>query len=293
MKLLAIAFAIALSTSPSLAQSESQSEAGQQAAPQQKQSAAPEGSNLTNETPAPTSRQKPKRIDSAAPQQQTYSGVRARRSPNVASPDTSYNTIIKGIPPSNGTTKLPGPAGTLGTANANQPQGTTTQATRQVLPSRNGTSTNAAGRARAVRTDSNAAVQGAADQTNLPESMRIQQQTDRANPPGPDLITKGGASPAPSSSTGDTPVERSQLDPSAPSRDRLQIDDLSAVRPQNPGASAASVGSAPTTSSNNGASSGKSGTGFSDAPLTGSRSNLSTTPSRAMSTPSAGSSASH
>ena len=85
--------------------------------------------NLTNETPAPTSRQKPKRIDSAAPQQQTYSGVRARRSPNVASPDTSYNTIIKGIPPSNGTTKLPGPAGTLGTANANQPQGTTTQAT--------------------------------------------------------------------------------------------------------------------------------------------------------------------
>ena len=57
----------------------------------------------------------------------------------------------------------------------------------------------------------NAAVQGAADQTNLPESMRIQQQTDRANPPGPDLITKGGASPAPSSSTGDTPVERSRL----------------------------------------------------------------------------------
>ena len=139
MKLLAIAFAIALSASPSLAQSESQSEAGQQTAPQQKQSAAPEGSNLTNETPAPTSRQKPKRIDFAAPQEQTYSGVRARRSPNVASPDTSYNTIIKGIPPSNGTTKLPGPAGTLGTANANQPQGTTTQATRQVLPSRNGT----------------------------------------------------------------------------------------------------------------------------------------------------------
>ena len=201
MKLLAIAFAIALSASPSLAQSESQSEAGQQTAPQQKQSAAPEGSNLTNETPAPTSRQKPKRIDSAAPQEQTYSGVRARRSPNVASPDTSYNTIIKGIPPSNGTTKLPGPAGTLGTANANQPQGTTTQATRQVLPSRNW---------HKVGTDSNAAVQGAADQTNLPESMRIQQQTDRANPPGPDLITKGGASPAPSSSTGDTPVERSR-----------------------------------------------------------------------------------
>ena len=293
MKLLAIAFAIALSASPSLAQSESQSEAGQQAAPQQKQSAAPEGSNLTNETPAPTSRQKPKRIDSAAPpQQQTYSGVRARRSPNVASPDTSYNTIIKGVPSSNGTTKLPGPAGTLGTANANQPQGTTTQATRQVLPSRNGTSTNAAGRARAVG-NGNAAVQGAADQTNLPESMRIQQQTDRANPPGPDLITKGGASPAPSSSTGDTPVERSRLDPSAPSRDRLQIDDLSAVRPQNPGASAASVGSAPTTPSNNGASSGESGTGFSGAPMTGSRSNLSTTPSRATSTPSAGSSASH
>src|SRR5262249_15120522 len=68
--------------------------------------------------------------------------------------------------------------------------------------------------------------------STLPESMRIQQQADRANPPGPDLITKGGGT----TSQGQVPnvpnsSEQNRLDTAAPSAKRVQIDDLSSVRP--------------------------------------------------------------
>ena len=89
----------------------------------------------------------------------------------------------------------------------------------------------------------------------LPESMRIQQAADRANPPGPDLITPGGAasSQVPTAQTSD--VEQNRLDTAAPSKRRVQIDDLSSVRP-NSTAPTPNGGTGPS----NGSSSGVSGT---------------------------------
>lgn len=70
--------------------------------------------------------------------------------------------------------------------------------------------------------------------TNMPESMRIQRDTVRDLPPRRDLITPGGTSAPPG--VVNSSVERNRADSSAPSRQRLQIDDLSAVRPQQPNA---------------------------------------------------------
>ena len=210
MKLLAIAFAIALSTSPSLAQSESRSEAGQQAAPQQKQSAAPEGSNLTNETPAPTSRQKPKRI---IPPLLNNKPIRASARVGVPMSRLLIRRTIRSLKACRRVMARQSCPDLLG--RSEQQTLTSLKARPHKPPHKFCRREMAQARTRLdergrSETDFNAAVQGAADQTNLPESMRIQQQTDRANPPGPDLITKGGASPAQSSSTGDTPVERSR-----------------------------------------------------------------------------------
>jgi hypothetical protein len=71
--------------------------------------------------------------------------------------------------------------------------------------------------------------------TNLPESMRIQQETVRTLPPRRDLITKGAPS-GEAPNVANSSVERNRIDSSAPSRQRLQVDDLSAVRPQQPNA---------------------------------------------------------
>jgi hypothetical protein len=94
----------------------------------------------------------------------------------------------------------------------------------------------------------------ASDKNPLPESLRIQQAADRANPPGPDLITPGGTS-----GTGGTPTnsssERTRVDPSAPSRQRLQVDDLTSQQPNTSG-----------TSSMNGSSPGVSGRGLGGSP---------------------------
>jgi hypothetical protein len=118
----------------------------------------------------------------------------------------------------------------------------------------------------ATRTNS---VQGAEPNANLParnvpdrslpESMRIQQETVRALPPRNELISKGGTSATPG--VVNSPVEQNRIDSAAPSRQRLQIDDLSAQRPQQPNSS---IGTVPSTNptargSANGSSMGTSG----------------------------------
>lgn len=72
------------------------------------------------------------------------------------------------------------------------------------------------------------------DEAGLPESMRIQRAADRANPQGPDLITPGGLS-GPNAMQETARGEANRLDSSAPSRARLQIDDLSRQQPNSAG----------------------------------------------------------
>lgn len=101
---------------------------------------------------------------------------------------------------------------------------------------------------------------------NVPESMRIQQETVRTLPPRRDLITKGapsGEAPGVASSS----VERNRIDSSAPSRQRLQVDDLSAVRPQQPSANTTVAPSTEPTvrGSASGSGSGTSGQGVSSS----------------------------
>jgi hypothetical protein len=102
-------------------------------------------------------------------------------------------------------------------------------------------------------------VQNAPRKTALPESMRIQQETVRALPPRNELITKGSSS-APPSAVNST-VEQNRIDSAAPSRQRLQIDDLSAVRPQQPNSNTAATTftGSPRNRAANGISTGTSG----------------------------------
>jgi hypothetical protein len=76
------------------------------------------------------------------------------------------------------------------------------------------------------------------DAGGIPESMRIQQQVDRQNSANPQsLITKPGATTTDAPGAAPPPVEQNRLDPSAPSRQRLQIDEGASARAiQNPGA---------------------------------------------------------
>jgi hypothetical protein len=110
-----------------------------------------------------------------------------------------------------------------------------------------------------------------AAQGNLPESMRIQQQVtkkDLADPKA--LITKGGAATTEAPGAARSPIESNRLDPAAPSRQRLQIDEGASARAvQNPGANGANPGNTTGNSfntviegspSNNGTSTGVSGT---------------------------------
>lgn len=96
--------------------------------------------------------------------------------------------------------------------------------------------------------------------TNVPESIRIQQNTVRALPPREELITKGGSSNPPA--VVNSSVEHDRLDSSAPSRQRLQIDDLSARQAQQPNSLAGPTPANPAargTISGNGSSAGTSG----------------------------------
>ena len=106
---------------------------------------------------------------------------------------------------------------------------------------------------------------------NVPESMRIQQQVtkkDLADPKA--LITKGGAATTDAPGAARSPIESNRLDPAAPSRQRLQIDEGASARAvQNPGANGANPGNTTGNSfntviegspSNNGTSTGVSGT---------------------------------
>ena len=109
-----------------------------------------------------------------------------------------------------------------------------------------------------------------AAQGNLPESMRIQQQVtkkDFADPKA--LTTKGGTATTDAPGAARPPVEQNRIDPAAPSRQRLQIDEGASARAvQNPGANVenpATTGNSFNTiiegsPSNNGTSTGVSGT---------------------------------
>jgi hypothetical protein len=176
------------------------------------------------------------------------SNVQARRKPNGAAmaPDTSYNTITNS-PTSNAETRRSNPA-----------SGQAPAASRTITSPRS--------------TDGGAqpglSVQDQTGKSNTPESMRIQQNTVRALPPRRELITKGGGSNQPSAVN--SPVERNRLDSSAPSRQRLQIDDLSARQAQQPNSP---VEPTPTTNppvsgtvSGNGSSTGTSGSAIPGTP---------------------------
>jgi hypothetical protein len=123
---------------------------------------------------------------------------------------------------------------------------------------------------------------------NVPESMRIQQETVRTLPPRHDLITKGapsGEAPGVANSS----VERNRIDSAAPSRQRLQVDDLSAVRPQQPNSNSTLAPSTEPTvrGSASGSSSGTSGQGVTGSPAP------STSPSRSTGASAGASTGSH
>ena len=169
------------------------------------------------------------RRSSGSPMGEQISGVRPRPKPGASNTsfDTSYHTIIV---PSGNAMNPNGPrnTGLANTSNGNQLSGGTQPRLR---------------------------VQDAS-QSTLPESMRIQQAADRANPPGPDLITKGGSG-APSSqlpNVRNSSIEQNRLDTAAPTQERLQIDDLTRVRPNSLGSTANVV-----SGSSNGFSTGTSG----------------------------------
>ena len=110
------------------------------------------------------------------------------------------------------------------------------------------------------------------DAGGIPESMRIQQQVDRQNSANPQsLITKPGATTTDAPGAAPPPVEQNRLDPSAPSRQRLQIDEGASARAiQNPGATTTNPNAAGNFNtiiegapSSSGTSSGVSGAGTS------------------------------
>jgi hypothetical protein len=228
--------------------------------------------------PSQTKVQEKQRDSAQARDTRNSSNVQARRKPNAAAmaPDTSYSTITNS-PTSNAI----GPP-------SNATNGRAPGTSRTITPSR---STDGG-------TQPGLSVQDQTGKTNVPESVRIQQNTVRALPPRQELITKGGGSNQPS--VVNSSVERDRLDSSAPSRQRLQIDDLSARQAQQPNSP---VEPAPTTNpaaSGNGSSTGTSGSAISETPAAsgtiGGPSTSSGTRSRASgggsSHPSAGSSSS-
>jgi hypothetical protein len=183
-----------------------------------------------------------KQRDSAAPRDtQNSSNVQGRRKPNHTgmTPDTSYSTITTTPPRLDATRTAPG-------------------APTAVTPSRPAS-------AATDRAQHGVSVQDLSGTTNMPESMRIQQNTVRSLPPPRELITKGGSSTPPG--VVNSTVERNRLDSSSPSRQRLQIDDLSARRAQNPNSpSQPTAGTNPAVRgmiSGNGSSTGTSGSGVS------------------------------
>lgn len=112
------------------------------------------------------------------------------------------------------------------------------------------------------------------DEGSIPESMRIQQQVDRKNSANAkSLITKPGATTTDAPGAAPPPVEQNRLDPSAPSRQRLQIDEGASARAvQNPNANVANPGGggnfntiiegAPSSSGTSTSASGSSSTGI-------------------------------
>ena len=165
------------------------------------------------------------RRGSGPPMEKQISGVRPRPKPGASNTsfDTSYHTIIV---PSGNAMNPNGPrnTGLSNTLGGNQVNGGSTR----------------------LR------VQDASGST-LPESMRIQQAADRANPPGPDLITKGGAPSSQVPNVRNSSIEQNRLDTAAPTQERLQIDDLTRVRPNSLG-STANVVSGSSTGSRTGTS---------------------------------------
>jgi hypothetical protein len=160
------------------------------------------------------------RRGSGPPMEEQISGVRPRPKPGASNTsfDTSYHTII--VP--SGNTMNPNGSRNTGLANTSNRNG--------LSGARN------------------------ADRSTLPESMRIQQAADRANPPGPDLITKGGAPSSQLPNVRNSSIEQNRLDTAAPTRERLQIDDLTRVRPNSLGSTANVV-----SGTSNGSSTGTSG----------------------------------
>jgi hypothetical protein len=155
------------------------------------------------------------RRGSGPPMEKQISGVRPRPKPGASNTsfDTSYHTIIV-------------PSG-----NAMNPNGPRNTGLSNTL---GGNQVNGSG-------------------STLPESMRIQQAADRANPPGPDLITKGGAPSSQVPNVRNSSIEQNRLDTAAPTQERLQIDDLTRVRPNSLG-STANVVSGSSTGSRTGTS---------------------------------------
>ena len=196
-------------------------------------------------------------------------GVRARQNPAAAtSPDTSYHSITTDVPSNGRNTSQTGAAGTPvpGDPNSNAISGTPP-----------------------------AAVNGnAKSQTALPESMQIQRQTEQALPPPGDLIKKGGGPTTEAPPVVNFSVEQNRLDPAAPSRQRLQIDDLSGRRAQqqSPATPPPSAGVPARVTGSNGASTGASGSSVSGSPTVSSAVGGSSPSSSAGAGSSAGSSSS-
>jgi hypothetical protein len=195
------------------------------------------------------------RRGSGPPMEEQISGVRPRPKPGASNTsfDTTYHTIIV---PSGNAINPTGPANTLG---GNQVNGGLQPRLR---------------------------VQDASRST-LPESMRIQQAADRANPPGPDLITKGGAPSSQVPNVQNSSIEQNRLDTAAPTQEQLQIDDLTRVRPNSLGSTANVV-----SGSSTGSSTGTSGSGG-VAPTFGTISSSTTSPASVSRAASASHSSSH
>jgi hypothetical protein len=165
---------------------------------------------------------------------ETITGIRARLKPSAgaSSANTSYSTITNAPPGA--------------TPNSAASNSLTRLAPQSPRLSR---------RATGVPVDP---LSDAFSSRGLPESMRIQQETVRALPPPAELITRGGAPSVVNSS-----IERDRIDASAPSQQRLQIDDLSGVRAQQQKAGTPFSSDNPPVngvSSINGSSNGMSGT---------------------------------
>ena len=189
------------------------------------------------------------RRGSGPPMEKQISGVRPRPKPGASNTsfDTSYHTIIV-------------PSG-----NAMNPNGPRNTGLSNTL---GGNQVNGSG-------------------STLPESMRIQQAADRANPPGPDLITKGGTPSSQVPNVRNSSIEQNRLDTAAPTQERLQIDDLTRVRPNSLG-STANVVSGSSTGSSTGTS-GSAGV----APTFGTISSSTTSPVSVSRAASASHSSSH